>query len=76
MIPAKLRINPPDMIPIAKDITTFFVTKASTIATNGGTNVSAPYLSALTWAMSTSSAKAITVDIINIIIDINAIFVF
>ena len=64
------------MIPIAKDITTFFVINASTIATIGGINVNTPYLSALTWAISTSSANAITVDIINIIIDINTIFVF
>ena len=67
-------MNPPDIIPIAKDITTFFVANASIIATSGGINVNAPYLSALTWSISTSSANAITVDIMNIIIDINATF--
>jgi hypothetical protein len=51
-----------------KEITTFLVIKASTIAIIGGINVNTPKLFALTTEGFNSSANAIVVDNVKIII--------
>ena len=78
-IPFKLSKKPPDITPRTRDTITFLVTKAKTIATNGGSIVSTPNFSAFTVAISVSAAKADTLDIINNIVVIKnnlAFFLF
>ena len=66
LYPERLIKKLPDKIPINNEITTFFVIKANIIATNGGSNVHNPNLSAFPTTTSTSSANVIDVEKINI----------